>query len=148
MNFDLNKKYAINISAAEMATIHELPESWRIISINEEDGDLCPINVQNPILRLRFSDVGGDCEVKGVKVHTINQKQTHEILDFIKGYEDETYLIHCLAGISRSGAVALFLHNTFRHILKDNYYLLSYANCTVLGLLVREYYHKLNKPKD
>ncbi len=134
---------AINISAAEMANIKELPSDWTIISINEEYGDLYPINLttNNKVLRLRFTDTDEGGVVKnGVSLRTINENEAKEIINFIKENTYKNYLIHCFAGISRSSAVAAFLHIAFGYGLKDNYWQTSMPNLTVLKFLVREYY--------
>ena len=63
-----------------------------------------------------------EVEVNGIKVeigayNPFNESQACEIIDFVKANancEDKTMLIHCAAGISRSGAVATFIMEKYQ----------------------------------
>jgi predicted protein tyrosine phosphatase len=66
------------------------------------------------VLNLRFDDVEHDGEPsptnfdKGTKAFT--EEQANELFEFIKKHRDkETCIVHCMAGISRSSACALFV---------------------------------------
>lgn len=95
------------------------------------------------ILRLKLSDVRAVTFHKDVFLNPISLNQVHEIINFIQKWNGHDFIVNCAAGISRSGAIAMFLHLHFGYELKPNFYKLSEPNPFVLGLLIMEFY-KLN----
>ena len=67
----------------------------------------------NNVLNINFGDVDNSGAMKYASALT--EKQAKDIVNFIKhNHNKSTWLIHCGAGISRSGAVAAFLCDYFR----------------------------------
>lgn len=136
---------AINMSAYEAEKIIALPPNSALISINDEDIDFYPLNVSGKdVLRLRFTDLRGNQPIKHKDkwYRPISLDEAHEIITFIEQRPDYNWYIHCAAGISRSSAVAMFLHIVYGHELKLSFYELSDPNPYMLGLLLSEYYRK------
>ncbi len=135
----------------EASDLWELPSDTVLISINEEHGDLYTLKVSGSrVLRVKFSDVcqretNAGIGKTGLVFNPIDTKTVKEILDFIEEYKGQEFIIHCAAGVSRSGAVAMFLHLMYGYDLKENYYSLSEANPFVLGRLIFEYKKKQYK---
>lgn len=68
------------------------------------------------VIRLTFDDVDEDEEVidlsgitKGLWVRTISKEQATTLHEFIHRNKEKNFLIHCHAGISRSGAIAQYV---------------------------------------
>ena len=61
------------------------------------------------VLNLEFDDCNKDREWEGHKAYTISEEQAKKIVEFIEKNLGRNFLIHCRAGISRSGAVAKFI---------------------------------------
>ena len=138
---------AINLSAREIGDLKELPKDCVLISINEEYGDLYPLQFsdESRILRQRFSDIHAAIESKGRTYNPINARHADEIIRFCEDnrYKYENFLVHCAAGISRSSAVCLFLSLVYGADLKENFWHLSEPNPYVLGLLLVRYKNPL-----
>lgn len=92
------------------AVVQALPgrKDWAVISISDkEQGPAQLLEGWGPVLRLEFLDIDAE-QGDGVLFDKLMAKQ---ILDFA----DEAFasgmslLVHCHAGLSRSGAVAVFL---------------------------------------
>jgi len=78
----------------------------------------------NNVMNLRFDDVENDGGAPRVlvddpdidnfdeeKVKAFSEKQANNLFKFIKANRDkETCIVHCMAGISRSGAVGMFVN--------------------------------------
>ena len=140
-------KFAHNISAYEAEKIIALPSKTALISINEEDVDLYPLNVSGEnVLRLRFADLRSSQPIqhKGKWYRSMSLDKAHEVINFIARRQDYSFIVHCAAGISRSSALCMYLHIVYGHELKPNFYQLSDPNTYVLGLLLAEHYRKFN----
>lgn len=80
------------------------------ISILDLDNDENKWNKSDNFLQVRMWDV--DKTVS--KYELPNDLELKKIVDFINLNKDkDNFIIHCSAGISRSGAVALFIHDKF-----------------------------------
>lgn len=66
-------------------------------------------------LQVKMWDIEADVlENDEVKHEKPSETELQKIVDFINKHTDKsTYIIHCSAGISRSGAVATFLYDKF-----------------------------------
>ena len=130
---------AININAFIAEKIYYLDDNTVLISINpEEPEELFRLNIDrnsSKVLTLRFSDVTKECGYKDSILHPINKQQTLDLLEFIERNKNKNFIIHCAAGISRSGAVALYIHETYGHELKPNFWQVSHPNNFVLNML-------------
>ena len=104
------------------------------------------------VLVLYFDDVEKDLEIpiigenriQKVKAFTIEQAKI--LFDFIvKNSEKKSFIVHCSAGISRSGAVGTFINDYFRQsyfeFIEKNPYILP--NQHVLRLLNKVLYENL-----
>lgn len=70
------------------------------------------------VLILNFNDIEKDIEISpGVYSRTISENQAKQILTFIERNKDKIIngkcVIHCTAGVSRSGAVGTFINDYF-----------------------------------
>ena len=92
--------------------------------------DKSPIRWNKNVLRLQFDDITDREYNKLPECYILFTKaQAHQILDFAeklfehKDDKDAPYqlVVHCDAGISRSGAVGLFLNNYFNSYKEDRY---------------------------
>jgi len=80
------------------------------------------------VLNLEFDDIEEDLIFSnGVVYKTITTEQADKIIGFIDKNNNKDFLIHCYAGISRSGAVALFLNDFYDWIDKETFQL-DYEN--------------------
>jgi len=61
------------------------------------------------VLNISFYDIDEAVEISGVKHEPITVEQARRIIDFIEVNQNKNYIIHCVAGVSRSGAVAQFI---------------------------------------
>ena len=93
---------------------------------------------------VRFDDVEMDFEYEVGsqlrKAHACTKTQAQEIYDFIKENEGkDLYIVHCAAGISRSGAVGTFINDFYKgdrdKFIRQNPYI--HPNGLVLSLLNR-----------
>lgn len=66
------------------------------------------------VINMKFDDVEHDGEAsptQEVNTRAFSEKQAKELYEFIKKHRDkETCIVHCMAGISRSGAVGTFVN--------------------------------------
>ena len=61
------------------------------------------------VLNMEFWDISEEKEVNGKTYLPFTTEQANRIIDFIEVNKNKNYIIHCHAGISRSGAVAQFI---------------------------------------
>ena len=96
-----------------------LLQRYSIISINSiglpEKPPFSPYVLTKPnLLILRFDDVD-----EGFP-NAMTDSQAQQIADFVKLSQERPFIIHCTAGISRSGAVGEVLNHYFnRHLSND-----------------------------
>lgn len=118
--------------------------NWVLISIDSfdsyinitKDQEIILNNIDcKNILKLVFDDI----VVENYNCKLFSKEDAKLIIDFAKSLEDniETIIIHCHAGICRSGAVALFLNSflnlNFDEFKKENPYI--YPNPFILNTL-------------
>ena len=130
---------ATNINHYTAEDIEKLPDNTVLISINEEDEPLWNLKIDrnsNQLLTVKFSDITAQQTIHGLTYSPISQETALKILNFINIHKDKNILINCAAGISRSGAVALYLHLFHGYELKPNFWKLSRPNKYVLGALI------------
>jgi predicted protein tyrosine phosphatase len=121
------KEYNIEIMGkyeCEMFSEEILDEDYIIISINDTgyDTDIAENKHIVDCLKLWFDDIeSGEIDPK-LKVITIEDAE--EIKEFIDKYKDSisNIVVHCTAGISRSGAVGCIIA---RYLNGDDVYLLE-----------------------
>ena len=90
------------------------------ISINDTCGtsEVPYFENKENVLVLYFDDVEQDLETKlngkPVTAKAFTLEQGRQVLDFIEKHKDKkTCIVHCAAGISRSGAVGTFVNDYF-----------------------------------
>ena len=85
-----------------------------VISINDSYGSwsISWFDNDHPnVLRLWFDDISENIDI----YIAFSAEQAQWILDFLETNKDkETFIVHCSAGIARSGAVAQFICDYFR----------------------------------
>jgi predicted protein tyrosine phosphatase len=120
------------------------------ISINDTGGtNQVPYfneNSNNNVLVLYFDDIEEDIQTEKRLIKAFTIEQAKIVFNFIKNNEDKTtFIIHCSAGISRSGAVGTFINDYFRQsyfeFLEKNPHILP--NGHVLRLLNKILYENL-----
>ena len=85
------------------------------ISINDTHGNwsISWFDSDHPnVLRLWFDDVEHDLELSPTNKEScraFSQEQGKQVREFIDNNKDKDFLVHCSAGISRSGAVGRFI---------------------------------------
>ena len=85
------------------------------ISINDTMGNwsVSWFDEDHPnVLRLWFDDVETDLEISPTNrevCRAFTKEQAQQIIDFALDNKDKDFIVHCSAGISRSGAVGRFL---------------------------------------
>lgn len=129
-----------NICAREAEEIKYLPENTVLISINEEHGNLYPlqVNIDDRVLRLRFSDITSMINDDGKQYLPITRNTANKVVDFVEENKDKNFIVHCAAGVSRSSAVCMYIHIRYGHTLRNAFWSLSQPNPFVLGCLFIE----------
>lgn len=102
--------------------VEEALKDVALISINDTHGQwsVSWFDLDHPnVLRLWFDDVEQDTDkfspTNQEKVKAFTVEDAKIVRNFIKKNKDkETFIVHCSAGISRSGAVAQFICDFFR----------------------------------
>jgi predicted protein tyrosine phosphatase len=127
---------AVNIPKEEAEAILLLPDDSALISIGEEHEKFWNLQVSGErVLRMVFSDVTTPTR-KGDKYYSpMDDNQARKLVEFIKCHQDRKFIVNCRAGISRSSAVCLFIHQQYGHGLKPHFWNLSYPNPWVLQRL-------------
>ena len=147
--------YKQNIATIDDSTIHKWFETF-IISILDSSGPYgIPLFKKNHpnVITLTFDDVikSGDSSPTVHKNNiAFNIKMAEELYNFIELNKDKsTCVVHCAAGISRSGAVGTFIHDLFGAGDYFDFKLVNpkiYPNPHILKLLRAEHTKKyLNK---
>ena len=89
--------------------------SFAAISINDTHGQWAVswFNEDHPnLLRLWFDDVEHDEEVSPtnkISCKAFSADQAKAVFEFVNANKDKNFIVHCAAGISRSGAVGSFI---------------------------------------
>ena len=100
-------------------------------------------------LQVKMWDIEEDLFKNGqLKYERPNDKELKNIVDFINKHKDKSaFIVHCSAGISRSGAVATFLYDKFlseidkEQFRRENRYIIP--NLYILNRLKSLDSHKL-----
>ena len=105
MNIEIISRQEIKRKKIEDNTI--------IISINDLDSKPLKFKNAKDVLYLYFDDV----EKQIGMCCPMNESDAAKVKDFVECWKDrvDTIIVHCLAGISRSGAIGYFLE----HLLND-----------------------------
>ncbi len=110
-----------------------IPEKCSIISIGEPDTNEHYFHYGTPkVLNIDFWDVNG-YDVEGIK--GLTDEQAKVICDFISNNIGDDFYVHCMAGVSRSQAVAQFLHDEYDYDIVSIKHSGRYPNAQVLSLL-------------
>lgn len=107
--------------------VEELPKVC-FISINDTQGQWNQPwfdQDHSNVLRLWFDDVENDDDLwsptNNISIRAFSSEQAQSIIDFLEKNKDkETFIVHCTAGISRSGAVGQFIADYF-HCDKEEF---------------------------
>lgn len=107
-----------------------LNSDTKVISINDTESEMLEVmNLckSDNILYLQMVDI--ESESSG-----FTEQMAKSVLEFVKS-DDEHIVIHCLVGVSRSGAIAKFINEYFNP--RPDHYLQMYTghNCYVYSLL-------------
>jgi predicted protein tyrosine phosphatase len=104
-----------------------------VISINSSADTGCPLSDQaiasGKVLVMKFDDICS--ELPGLKL--MDEFQANQIVEFVKKIPEKAIiLVHCTAGVCRSGAVAevidLFLNDDPERFYQENPYILPNAH--------------------
>ena len=94
-------------------------ENLALISINDTHGNWAVswFDSDHPnVLRLWFDDIEHDLETSPTNPHkckAFSPEQAKQVFDFINENYEKDFIVHCSAGISRSGAVGAFINDFF-----------------------------------
>lgn len=134
--------YSLDMSEYDFAVIsignieYEKNYSENDLYINGPDNHWLP--TANNVLNINFADVDNSGNMQ--YDNALTTEQANDIVKFIEENKDKTYFfIHCSAGISRSGAVARYIIDTY-NCDYENYP--SNPNFYVLTMLKRIYREK------
>lgn len=85
-----------------------------ILDINEKSSN-CDITSDN-FLQVRMWDIEDDLYEHGkLRYEKPSDIELQKLVNFIKKHNDTTgFIVHCSAGISRSGAVATFIYDKYQ----------------------------------
>jgi predicted protein tyrosine phosphatase len=95
--------------------IEERADNLALISINDTEGqwNVSWFDEDHPnVLRLWFDDVSSDEEkspTNHISCRAFTEEQAKAVLEFITINKSKDFIVHCSAGISRSGAVGSFI---------------------------------------
>lgn len=93
----------------------KVSEPTRVISIGSK-GDWYSFACEHEdVLRIEFDDVEGFVGSSGFDVFT--HIDADKIQEFCRRHSDKSILVHCLAGMSRSAAVARWISEKHGHLL-------------------------------
>lgn len=132
---------AINISAAQAATLSVLHSYECLISINEPNEDPYPLQIyrgSESVLTVHLKD-NADPITSEDQLQVVDNLCANNIVNFIHQNRNKDFIIHCAAGVSRSSAVALYINVIYGHKLKDNFFETSIPNRYVLQKLLETY---------
>lgn len=115
------------------------------ISINDSQFSESFFKEKHPnVLRLYFDDI-----IRPLDFHKLfSQEDSDKIIEFSKINKDSQFIIHCEAGISRSGAVGQFINDIYKKMTLENFKKLNphiSPNYYVYYFLIRDYEKKLIK---
>lgn len=96
-------------------SITDTPELLSKLGFNEDRNNHYFKEDHENVINLDFDDVENDGESSPTKkdrdTRAFSEKQAKRLYEFIKQHKDkETCIVHCMAGISRSGAVGSFVN--------------------------------------
>ena len=140
-------KYAFDRGLAKEnitdSNVENFKEKVCFISINDSMGtDEIPYfkEEHSNVLTLFFDDVDNDIVTEHGTARVISDEQAKQIFDFVtQNKECRSFIVHCTAGISRSGAVGEFINDMlgldFNQFKLDNPY--THPNGIVLSKLKR-----------
>jgi predicted protein tyrosine phosphatase len=132
---------AVNIDKEQAERIVTLPDSTAFISIGNEHEPFWSLQVTGDnVLTMVFSDVVVSALNGGKIYNPISSHQAVKMVDFIVKNSSKKFVVNCQAGVSRSAAVCLFIHEALGHDLKPDFWKLSHPNRLVYQML-REAYH-------
>lgn len=142
-----------------------ITKDYAWISVQEEDQpDAAPPRFYSPTknefldklntLKLKFSDVEEVVEKKGLKsfhkseiFHPPTKRDAKKIVDFILANTDKHIIVNCAAGISRSGAICLFLQDIFGYKWEHHGLGPSDPNMLLYRMLVN-YYQSVKEKEE
>lgn len=142
---DMMEKAGVNDSTVEQM-------DWGIIEImGEQDITYMPwvFTKDHPnVLRLMFDDIDEPLKVEyfdsrmAEQMYPMNEEQGRQIVEFVRRNEHQKkFIVHCAAGISRSGAVAEWIMDYFGgsydEFKKANPY--TVPNKRIVSILKRQY---------
>lgn len=93
------------------------------ISILDEDNEEKLYPESDNFLQVKMWDIDKRVVTDKGKVFELpSDAELTKIVEFCEKHKDKDFVIHCSAGISRSGAVAKYLNETYNFTPEDMYY--------------------------
>lgn len=127
---------AVNIPKEEAEAMLLLPDDCVLISIGEEYEKFWNLQVSGErVIRMAFSDITQPTRMGGKLYNPMQRDQAVALVRFIAKHQRKKFIVNCRAGVSRSSAVCLFIHQQYGHGLKPYFWHLSHPNPWVLRQL-------------
>lgn len=106
----------VDVHSLTHAQLLEPRENTVVISIRSPGAEPAQLNEGwEEVLRLWFDDVvkvpTGPIVVKDLTL--FSEEHAQQIHEFVESHLDKDFVIHCEAGVSRSVAVGLYLHDVY-----------------------------------
>jgi predicted protein tyrosine phosphatase len=111
--FQFNESMAVN--NIDDSNVETAAQKVAFISINDTNGRWTAswFNKDHPnVIRFWFDDVENDEELSptnNISCKAFSEDMAQKLVDFIDANTDRDFLVHCTAGISRSGAAGRFI---------------------------------------
>jgi predicted protein tyrosine phosphatase len=99
------------------SNVEEKMKDVALISINDTEGNwsVSWFDQDHPnVIRMWFDDVERDEQkspTNSFTCRTFTAEQAEKLFNFIKANSNKDFIVHCSAGISRSGAVGAFIND-------------------------------------
>lgn len=91
---------------------------------------------QCPALKICFFDLTEICEYKGKMIGPPTKRDASKIVNFLVQHKDKSVFVNCAAGVSRSGAIALFCQDFLGYSWPEFYKGMAKPNHVLYRLMV------------
>lgn len=136
------EKFVINISRGSAEELIDISQNQAMISITGRHDEKANINQSitssTRFARFVFDDTSHVVVIDGRVYGPIEKDEAAAMVNFIEKHKDCDIIVHCKAGVARSAAVCLFIHQVHGHKLRSDFWKVSAPNQRVLGQMLIE----------